>query len=83
MSGRPGEIYRDEFLTLYNDGKENFQSFEIDIEVVEEDISVHIWGFGADSFEACSEGLKNCEKLMKTLEEIKHRLMRLKDESTH
>lgn len=79
MEKKAGFLFKDDNITLYNDGKEKYQSFELDIEVVIDGAEARLWGYGHDSFEAYSVGLKRCDDLLKSLEDIKARITRLRD----
>lgn len=81
MEKKTGLIFKDDNITLYNDGKEKYQSYEVEVEVGIEGATAKLWGYGYDSFEACSDGLKRCDDLLKVLEDIKARITRLRDKA--
>ena len=76
---KTGVLFKDDNITLYNDGKEKYQSYELEVEVGIEGATAKLWGYGYDSFEACSDGLKRCDDLLKSLEDIKARITVLRD----
>ena len=79
MEKKTGLIFKDNNITLYNDGKEKYQSYELGVEVGIEGATAKLWGYGYDSFEACSDGLRRCDNLLKALEDIKAGITRLRD----
>lgn len=79
MEKKAGLLFKDDNITLYNDGKERYQSCELDIQIVIEGAEARLWGYGHDSFEAYSDGLKRCDDILKVLEDIKARITRLRD----
>lgn len=79
MEKKAGFLFKDDNITLYNDGKEKHQSYELEVEVVIDGAEARLWGYGHDSFEAYSDGLEICDDLLKSLEDIKARITRLRD----
>jgi len=79
MEKKTGLIFKDDNITLYNDGKEKYQSYELEVEINIDGAAAKLWGYGYDSFEACSDWLKQCDDLLKVLEDIKARITVLRD----
>jgi hypothetical protein len=79
MEKKTGLIFKDDNITLYNDGKGKYQSYELEVDVDIEGATAKLWGYGCNSFEACSDGLKRCDALLKVLEDIKAGIPVLRD----